>query len=121
MVHEARKRHGGAADARFTQAAEPTEAADYGVASGIFNIRFERSDAECQAHLLDTLDGLWRTSARGCAFNCLTRYSQPEKMRAELYYADPCVLFDACQRRYARRVVLLHDYELYDFTIIVRR
>ena len=27
----------------------------------------------------------------------------------------------SCQRRYSRHVALLHDYPLYEFTIIVRR
>ncbi len=53
-------------------------------------------------------------------FNCLTSYSDPEKKRDELYYADPCALFDMCKRRYSRQVALLHDYGLYEFTILVR-
>ena len=48
-------------------------------------------------------------------------YSDPERMRAHLYYADPCRLFDHCKRRYSRHVALLHDYGLYEFTILVRK
>ena len=44
----------------------------------------------------------------------------PERMRPDLYYADPCRLFDHCKRRYSRHVALLHDYGLYEFTILVR-
>ena len=42
-------------------------------------------------------------------------------MRPDLYYADPCELFDRCKRRYSRNVALLHDYDLYEFTILVRK
>ena len=42
-------------------------------------------------------------------------------MRPDLYYADPCFLFDYCQRRYSRWVAVLHDYGLYEFTIVVRK
>jgi len=42
-------------------------------------------------------------------------------MREDLYYADPCFIFDYCKRNFSRNVALLHDYELYEFTIIVRK
>ena len=41
-------------------------------------------------------------------------------MRPDLFYADPCWLFDQCKRRHSRDVALLHDYGLYEFTILVR-
>jgi len=42
-------------------------------------------------------------------------------LRPHLYYGDPCFFFDHCKRRYSRQVALLHDYGLYEFTIIVRK
>ena len=42
-------------------------------------------------------------------------------MRADLFYGDPTFFFDHCKRKYSRNVALLHDYDLYEFTIIVRR
>jgi hypothetical protein len=42
-------------------------------------------------------------------------------MREDLFYADPCELFDYCKTRFARNVALLHDYGLYEFTILVRK
>jgi hypothetical protein len=42
-------------------------------------------------------------------------------MQKHLYYADPCAIFDLCKRRYSRNVALLHDYGLYEFTIVVRK
>jgi hypothetical protein len=51
----------------------------------------------------------------------LTSYSDEDKMRAHLYYTDPTWAFDLCKRRYSRHVALLHDYGLYEFTILVRK
>jgi len=121
MVGAARKRHSHHPAASFTQGNRPPEAADYGVASGIFNVRLAHGDGEWGRHLEATLDTLHATSRRGFAFNCLTSYSDAEKMRDYLYYADPLRLFDLCKRRYSRQVALLHDYGLYEFTIIVRK
>lgn len=121
MVRAASQRYAGSSDARFEVAPAPSAMADYGVASGIFNVRLGRSDAEWRDYLEATLDILDRTSKLGFAFNCLTSYSDADKMRDYLYYADPCALFDLCKRRYSRHVALLHDYGLYEFTIIVRK
>ena len=121
MIRAARQRHAGNPQARFISATEPDMFADYGVASGIFNVRLGCTDAEWYDYLQATLDVLDRTSRLGFAFNCLTAYSDTDKMRDYLYYADPCVLFDLCKRRYSRNVALLHDYGLYEFTILVRK
>lgn len=121
MVLAAIRRCQGQSQARFIQGALPDCMADYGVASGIFNVRLGRADAQWHEHLTSTLDVLDRTSRLGFAFNCLTSYSDDDKKRDYLYYADPCQLFDLCKRRYSRQVALLHDYGLYEFTILVRK
>lgn len=120
MVEAARARHAGDDRARFVLSSE-LQPADYSIASGIFSLRVGRSDEEWMAYVESVLDGLDRNSRHGFAFNSLTVYSDADKMRDELFYADPCRLFDLCKRRYSRNVALLHDYELYDFTILVRK
>jgi SAM-dependent methyltransferase len=121
MIKVAEQRPATAGPARFITAAEPDEVADYGLASGIFNVRLGRSEAEWFDYLQVTLDVLDRTSSLGFAFNCLSSYSDEDKKRDYLYYADPCWLFDLCKRRYSRQVALFHDYGLYEFTILVRK
>lgn len=121
MINKAISRNVEHAAALYLVAGEPPEVADYGIASGIFNVRMERNDAEWQAYIEETLNTLDRTSRRGFSFNCLTSYSDAEKMQDYLYYADPCRLFDHCKRHYSRNVALLHDYGLYEFTLIVRK
>lgn len=121
MIQAAENRYASRLNASFAVAAEPSQMADFGIASGIFNVRLGRSDAEWRDYLETVLDVLNLTSHRGFSFNCLTSYSDTDKMRDYLYYADPCALFDLCKRRYSRHVALLHDYGLYEFTILVRK
>jgi SAM-dependent methyltransferase len=121
MIGTAEQRYKEKAQANFLLSSEPDQIADFGVASGIFNVRMDRSNDEWQSYLETTLDVLDRSSRVGFSFNCLTSYSDKDKMRDNLYYADPCVLFDFCKRRYSRNVALIHDYGLYEFTILVRK
>ncbi len=121
MIRTARERYQASASARFHLGSAPDAVADYGVASGVFNVRLGRSDAEWRTYLEIILDVLYETSSAGFAFNCLTSYSDEHKKRDYLYYADPCSLFDLCKRRYSRDVALLHDYGLYEFTMLVRK
>ncbi len=121
MITAAEQRYNDQPHARFILSSEANQVADFGVASGIFNVRMGRSDEEWWGYLKATLDSLSRTSRIGFAFNCLTSYSDADKMRDYLYYADPCLLFDHCKRFYSRNVALLHDYGLYEFTILVRK
>ncbi|MHC8311049.1 class I SAM-dependent methyltransferase [Pseudomonas sp. GT1P32] len=121
MIDAAKERYNKTPQARFVLAGEPDCISDYSIASGIFNVRQGRSDEEWLAYVEETLDALDRTSRLGFAFNCLTSYSDADKMRDYLYYADPCALFDLCKKRYSRNVAILHDYDLYEFTVLVRK
>lgn len=121
MIETARSRLLGVPGATFVNGATPPARADYCVASGIFNVRLEASIDQWQTHVEATLQDMDRASKCGFAFNCLTSYSDPDRVRADLYYADPCKLFDFCKRTFSRNVALLHDYGLYEFTILVRK
>lgn len=121
MILAAIKLHGADARVRFFNDSKPFDVADFGVASGIFNVRLNYSDDEWLAYIHSMLMVLNNASRRGFAFNCLTSYSDPDKKRDYLYYADPGLLFDFCKRRFSRQVALLHDYGLYEFTILVRK
>jgi hypothetical protein len=69
---------------------------------------------------LHTLAAIARLSRRGFAFNMLTRHADPERMRADLHYADPGAVLDHVIRSHSRHVALLHDYGLHEFTVLVR-
>jgi hypothetical protein len=121
MIASATERHRGRAGCRFLAAERADRIADYSVASGIFNVKLSRPASAWQAHMLETLEALDATSRAGFAFNCLTKYSDAPRMKDHLFYADPCELFDHCKRRFSRNVALLHDYGLFEFTILVRK
>lgn len=120
MIETARRLHRDRDDRAFTHAAAELHPMDYAVASGVLNVTCGADSAGWEAHVFDTLDRLARLATRGFAFNALTCYGDPHLRRPDLYYADPCLLFDHCVRRYSRHVALLHDYGLYDFTILVK-
>ena len=70
--------------------------------------------------ILETLNNMANLCQKGFSFNMLTSYSDRELMREDLYYGDPSYYFDYCKRNFSRNAALLHDYELSDFTILVR-
>jgi SAM-dependent methyltransferase len=108
-------------NARFIISSQPDKIADYGIASGIFNVRLDCSDTLWLQYIEETLETLDKTCRYGFSFNCLTSYSDKHKMQNHLFYADPCFLFNSCKKKYSRNVALLHDYDLYEFTILVRK
>ncbi|NOV30124.1 methyltransferase domain-containing protein [Methylomonas sp. BW4-1] len=121
MIDAARIEHCDQSNVRFNVGSQILEVTDYCLASGVFNVKLEYSDDTWIDYIHTTLDAMSQYASRGFAFNCLTAYSDADKMRDYLYYADPCALFDLCKRRYSRNVALLHDYGLYEFTILVRK
>ncbi len=121
MVEEAQRRHGEHRDARFVTDEAQLLCADYVVASGIFNVKAGVSEAQWSEYVTATVRQMWAQARRGMAFNALTSYSDSERMESRLHYADPLALFDMCKRELSRSVALLHDYGLWEFTILVRR
>ncbi|MDP0561667.1 MAG: class I SAM-dependent methyltransferase [Candidatus Endonucleobacter sp. (ex Gigantidas childressi)] len=94
---------------------------DFSVASGIFSVKMQHNEAEWLSYILETLEILNAKSKKGFSFNMLTKYSDKEFMRSDLYYADPLFAFDYCKRNFSKNVSLIHDYELYEFTILIRK
>ena len=105
----------------FTSDSEALTCTDYAIASGIFNIKLEASQEEWTRYVVSELNRINDLTTRGFSFNLLTKYSDVEFMKPHLYYADPGFFFDYCKTHYAKNVALLHDYGLYDFTVLVRK
>ena len=120
MITEARCAHTQSSHCEFFSEKSLLSPADFTVASGIFNVKLEIPESEWLEYILATLKEFGELSRKAFAFNALTSYSDPEFMRPHLYYADPLYLFDHCQKNFSRMVSLLHDYPLYEFTIVVR-
>jgi SAM-dependent methyltransferase len=119
MIERARAREG--PEASFTAAEEGLSPHDFVVASGIFNVKLEVPLDDWRAYVFSVLEAMDARARRGFAFNLLSLYSDPDRRRDTLFYADPLELFDHCRRRFSARVALLHDYPLYEFTLLVRK
>ncbi|MBD1912376.1 MULTISPECIES: class I SAM-dependent methyltransferase [unclassified Leptolyngbya] len=121
MIKLCHARYGNFENCQFLSGSGFSEIADYTVASGILNVKLQYSTHDWKKYVLSILHQLNDLSYKGFSFNVLTSYSDPEYMRDNLYYADPCFYFDYCKRNFSRNVALLHDYNLYEFTILVRK
>ncbi|MFN3701554.1 MAG: class I SAM-dependent methyltransferase [Alphaproteobacteria bacterium] len=101
------------------QAENITTEADYSFVSGTFNVRFEAPREEWEDFMRAKLDEINRHSRKGFSFNVLTSYADWEE--THLYYGDPSYWFDYCKKNFSRAVSLLHDYPLWEWTMIVRK
>lgn len=123
MIQEANRRFDKLPDVslKIIGTAQEMEVANYTIASGIFNIRFNADNDSWLKYIRETLSFMDEKSLDGFAFNVLTKYSDEEFMKKELYYADPCEMFDYCKKNFSKNVALLHDYGQFDFTILVKK
>ena len=94
---------------------------DYAVASGVINVKLNFTQKEWENYVISVLHQLDDMSKKGFSFNALTKYSDTPKMKEYLYYADPEFLFGYCKKKFSKYVALLHDYPLYEFTILVKK
>jgi SAM-dependent methyltransferase len=121
MILKGRELHSGDPNCSFTNNESEVPKSDYIVESGIFNAKQSDDDANWTNYVVKSLEKMNLLSTKGFACNFLTKYSDIEYMKPHLYYADPLYFFDYCKKNFSRNVALLHDYELYDFTIIIRK
>jgi SAM-dependent methyltransferase len=94
---------------------------DYVVASGLFNVKLNQNTQDWENYIVETLDYFDKISNKGFAFNILTSYSDKHFMKEYLYYASPENYFTICKTRYSKQICLLHDYGLFEFTILVKK
>jgi cyclopropane fatty-acyl-phospholipid synthase-like methyltransferase len=121
MVVEGRNQHSKMNNVTFSSSLKDIPDVDYTIASGVFNFRAQTSYEEWTQFTIECLETINKYSRKGFSSNFLTKYSDEDHMRPDLYYADPCFIFDYCKTHFSKNVALLHDYKLYDFTIIVRK
>jgi SAM-dependent methyltransferase len=120
MIESAREVQAQNERASFTAESAELQPADFVVASGIFSVKMDVATQEWENYVRGTIERMHALSRKGFAFNLLTSYADPERMRPDLYYAQPGFYFDLCES-YSRWVALLHDYGLYEFTLVVRK
>ena len=120
-IETARQAHMDKARRTFYNEKSQLPICDYVVASGIFNFRGTQTIDDWTEYVIGVLNEFNQLSLRGFSSNFLTKYSDADRMRSDLYYADPLFLFDYCKQNYSKNVALLHDYHLSDFTLIIRK
>ena len=105
--------------AEFIESPKITHLADYSFISGTFNVKLKVSNEMWTEHIKETLMNVAAMSKKGFSFNALSVYI--DWKQEDLYYADPFLFFDFCKRKFSRYVSLLHDYPLFEWTMIVRK
>lgn len=121
MIECASESHLGNTNAYFINGDTIDKKYDYIIASGIFNVRQGVNNDEWKQYVYEIINLFNKYSIKGFSFNCLTKYSDKEYMKDYLYYADPLEMFDYLKKNCAFNVALLHDYNLYEFTILVKK
>jgi len=121
MVKVARKKCASNANFFVTSDRDQIPESDFLVSSGIFNVKFDFSIDKWEKYVVETLGYFNSIAVKGFAFNMLTKYSDKDCMKENLYYPDPLFYFDYCKTHFSKYVALLHDYPLYEFTLIVKK
>jgi SAM-dependent methyltransferase len=121
MILAAQREFADSPSYHFSPEIEAIPVVNYAICSGVFNIRLENSYEAWTEYVISCLDRVNSLTNKGFSSNFLTKYSDADRMLNHLYYADPCFIFDYCKTHYSKNVALLHDYNLYDFTILVRK
>ncbi len=122
MIARATKRHPGIVfEVRdLLEGPDPPEPRfDYVTCCGVFHLKSENDNAAWEAFAFRLIERMYRLARHGIAFNMMT--DQVDFKVDRLFYADPLKVFDFCRKNLSRRVVLRHDYPLYEFSLYVYR
>jgi len=118
MLSQAKIKH---PNENFTQTIPKNFKTDDTILSGTLHIKLSTPPDEWKAHIIKTLNHLNDISRKGFSFNLLTSYSDEEYKKDRLYYASPEEIFKYCKLNFSRNVLLDHSYDLYEFTIFVKK
>ncbi|TAL67504.1 MAG: class I SAM-dependent methyltransferase [Burkholderiaceae bacterium] len=121
MVDAARRRWRRRRNAAFAVGPVSPRVADYGVASGIFNVKLDTSPARWRRFVAATLDRMHATSRRGFAVNFMAPLTRGMTGIAGLYRTPPGTWRRYCEQRLGARVEIIAGYGLREYTLLVRR
>ena len=95
------------------------EKTDYVIASGIFNHHFGADSKAWWAHIIKTIRHMYDKAEKGIAFNIMTSYVDYQENY--IYYCDPMEMLKVCLDLFGRNVRLYHDYDLFEFTVLIKK
>ena len=122
MVIAARERYRKNKNASFVKYSNENLCnSEFTIASGVFNVKLSCPDAVWINYVLETIQEIIDHSKKGIAINMMSKYSDLHLAKDYLYYANPSFVFDFCKTMLSKKVTLLHDYDLYEFTILVKK
>ncbi len=108
-------------DCSFTTDELQLRPSNYVIASGIFNVRLSLSDAEWEKYITDTIGKIDNLSNNGFSFNMLPSYADSALRKDYLYYADINWIKNECKKITKGNVVILKNYNLFEFTILITK
>lgn len=116
MIARAQQRWKNRANTAFEIASGGFRAADYSVASGVFNVKLDLPDAQWERVIRLTLQEMHASSRRGFAVNFLTPVPG---CAPQLYCAPPDVWVGYCERTFQADVALIANYGMREYTLLV--
>lgn len=119
MLVEAQRLWAKRPNTQFQVGASGSRRADYSVASGIFNVKLDHSDALWTQFIKTTLAGMHATSRRGFAVNFLAPLTEGAGA-PELYRVSPAFWAAHCEREFGAEVEVLDNYGMREYTLLVR-
>jgi len=121
MIDEARRTWAGHARAAFVVGGASPRSADYGIASGIFNVKLSQPVELWTAFVQAVLDDMHATSRRGFAVNFLAPLENAMAGAPELYRPAPEIWRGYCESKLGADVEVLANYGMREYTLLVRR
>jgi len=91
--------------------------ADYVLTSGLFNVKTSSDRRVWQQFVEAMLQRMFSLAKTAIAFNMMTSYVDYED--SHLFYLSPGEALDFCIRNLGPRVVIRHDYPLWEYTVYV--
>ncbi len=91
--------------------------ADYVLSSGLFSVKGEARNVEWWNFVSDMIKRMFELCNKGIGFNLMTSYVDYKE--PHLFYKSPAEVFDFCMAELGNKVVLKHDYPLWEYTIYV--
>jgi len=95
------------------------ERADFVFTSGIFNLKLGCDHESWQQYVFDTILHMYDMADRGIGFNIMT--DVVDYKENHIYYQNPQEMLGFCLKNFGTKVVLVHDYPLYEFSVLIRK